>query len=67
MSTKTELLAYVAMLEKVSTRIRTSVKAGKTLEAVLAEKPTAEFDEKLGKGFLTPESFVRILYTDLAR
>ncbi len=66
MSTKKELQAYVEMLETVSARVRASVKAGKTLEEVIAEKPTAEFDEKLGKGFLTPDNFIKILFTDLS-
>ncbi len=67
MSSKKELQTYVDMLVSISERVRARVKEGKTLEEVIADKPTAEFDGKLGKGFLTPDNFVKILYTDLSR
>ena len=39
-------------------------KAGKSLEQVLAAKPTREFDEDWGK-FRKPEAFVEIAYNGL--
>ena len=39
---------------------------GKTMEEVLAAKPTQEYDSDWGGGFINPEQFVRILYKDLS-
>jgi len=47
-------------------KISKHILEGKTLEEVLALKPTQEFDVKWGQGFLTPDQFVQILYEDLS-
>ncbi len=36
--------------------------AGKSVQEVVAAKPTAEFDAKWGKGMLPPDQFVTIAY-----
>lgn len=59
------LRAYRDMLAKVRDRIAPLAKAGKTLDQVLATKPTAEFDAPWGKGFLKPEQFVAMVYASL--
>jgi cyclase len=61
-----ELAAFRDMLAKVRDRIQPMVASGKTLEQVIAAKPTSDFDEKLGKGLLKPEVFIEIVYTDFA-
>ena len=40
---------------------------GKSLEEVQAAKPSAEYDEALGKGFINPDNFVKEIYMDLSR
>ncbi len=65
LGTKTDLQAYRDMLSTVSNRIRSQVKDGKTLEQVLASKPTAEFDDVWGKGFLPPAKFVELIWKEL--
>jgi glyoxylase-like metal-dependent hydrolase (beta-lactamase superfamily II) len=55
------LQAFRDMLAGVRDRIRPLVEAGKTLEEIRAAKPTAEWDEKWGKGFMKPEQFVGIV------
>ncbi len=55
------------MLITVRDRIKKAISEGKSLEQVKASKPTAEFDEVWGKGFLNPDRFVEILYSDLSR
>jgi len=60
------LEAYRAMLATTSGRMREFVKAGKTVEQVLAEKPFATLDETLAWQFITAERYVRILYRDAA-
>lgn len=58
------LAAYRDMLVVTSGRVRELVKAGKTVDEVLAAKPNAEFDAKLAWAFITPERYARILYRD---
>jgi glyoxylase-like metal-dependent hydrolase (beta-lactamase superfamily II) len=64
---KADLEAYREMLATVSARVRGLVRQGRTLEQVVAAKPTAKYDEVWGKGFLPPEKFVAMLYGNLKR
>ncbi len=48
----------VKALLKRRDRILSGIRAGKTMEQIIASKPTAEFDEKR-KGRLAPDGFVR--------
>jgi cyclase len=59
------LQTYRTMVATVRDRIKRAVAAGQTLAQVQASKPTAEFDAVWGKGSITPERFVEIVYTDL--
>ena len=59
--TKADLKVYRDMLATVSGRIKALVKAGKTPDEIKAAKPTAEFDEKWGRAFLPPASFIDML------
>lgn len=59
---KADLKAYRDMLATVSARIRDQVKAGKSLAEVIDSKPTAEFDEQWGKGFLNSQRFTEMLF-----
>lgn len=65
LATKADLKAYRDMLAAVSANIRKQAKAGRTLEQVLTSKPTAKYDEVWGKGFLSPERFVTMLYGNI--
>jgi glyoxylase-like metal-dependent hydrolase (beta-lactamase superfamily II) len=56
---------YRTMLASVRDRVQKLKSAGKTLEEVQAAKPTAEFDEAWGKGRLTPNDFVALVYNTL--
>ena len=62
MAIKADLKAYRDMLSTVSKRISDQVKAGKSLAEVIDSKPTAEFDERWGGGFLNPQRFIEMLY-----
>ena len=66
LSTKSDLRAYREMLSKVSANIGRLIKAKKTLEQVVAAKPTREFDAVWGNGFLKPDQFVELVYRSLA-
>ena len=67
LASKADLKVYRDMLAAVSGNIRGQIKAGKTLEQVIASKPTAKYDEVWGKGFLAPEKFVEMLYKNLKK
>jgi glyoxylase-like metal-dependent hydrolase (beta-lactamase superfamily II) len=61
---KAGLAAYREMLATTSRRVRELAKAGKTVDEVLAAKPNADYDDKQGWAFITPERYARILYRD---
>jgi cyclase len=67
LGSKGDLKAYRDMLAAISAGIQRQIKAGKTLEQVVASKPTAKYDEVWGKGFLAPEKFVTMLYGNLKK
>ena len=62
-TSREKLEAYVAMLETLRGRILELVKAGKTLEEVIAAKPTQDFDAEHGD----PTNFVDRAYASLKR
>jgi glyoxylase-like metal-dependent hydrolase (beta-lactamase superfamily II) len=59
------MVAYRKMLAGIRERIAPQVDAGKSLEEVVALKPTGAFDEKWGQGFIKPDVFVELIYTSL--
>jgi glyoxylase-like metal-dependent hydrolase (beta-lactamase superfamily II) len=61
------LLRFRGMLVTVRDRVAKLVKEGKTLEQVTAAKPLADLDGVWGQGFMKPDMFLRVVYTDLAR
>ncbi|MFN2397887.1 MAG: MBL fold metallo-hydrolase [Gemmatimonadaceae bacterium] len=67
LSNRSGLRAYRAMLSTIRERVKREIAARKDLSAVLAAKPTAEFDAVWGKGFLPPQRFIEIVYADLSR
>jgi cyclase len=62
-ATQEKLAAYVAMLETLRGRILTMIKEGKTLEEVVAAKPTHDFDSVQGDS----TNFVDRAYMSLKR
>jgi len=65
-STRAELAAYRDMLVAVGRQVRELAEQGRSLDDVLAAKPTAPYDARYGKGGVSPERFVRLLFEDLA-
>lgn len=60
------LVAYREMLAVTSGRVRDLVKAGKSVDQVLAARPNADYDAKLAWSFITAERYLQILYRDAA-
>jgi glyoxylase-like metal-dependent hydrolase (beta-lactamase superfamily II) len=66
LASRQDLLNYRNMLMTVHVKTELAITQGQTLEEFIASKPTAEFDDALGKGFLTPEQFQTIVYKDVS-
>ncbi len=67
LATKAELTAYRDMLLVVRDNVKKLVDAGKSEAEVIAARPTASLDARWGNGFLKPDKFVKIVYSDLAK
>ena len=67
LSTAADLRPYRSMLVTMRDRIAAMIADGKTLEEVQAAKPSAEYDEALGKGFINPDNFVKEIYLSLSK
>lgn len=63
LSNKAELQSYHDMLKIIYGRVKALKGKGKSAAEVVAAKPTADFDEKWGGGFLKPDRWVEIIYT----
>ena len=61
------LQAYLEMLEAVRDRMNKLIADGKSLEQIIELRPNTDFDDAMGKGFINPETFLRILHSDLVR
>jgi glyoxylase-like metal-dependent hydrolase (beta-lactamase superfamily II) len=64
---KAELAAYRDMLVVVRDRVAKLVKAGKSQEAVVAARPTKEFEEKYGGANFNAEQWIGRAYVDQKR
>ena len=62
-----EIEQQLEMFAVVKQRILNSILDGQSLEDVIASKPTADFDPPRLAGAITPDRFVTLVYTDLAR
>lgn len=59
------LETYRKVITTVRDRVRDLKRGGKTLEQVQAAKPSAEFDAAWGKGLMSPDAFVGVVYATL--
>lgn len=64
---RAELQAYHDMLVEVRKRVADLVRKGRSLEQVKAAGTTREYDERWGKGFVTPDVFVQRLFIELSQ
>lgn len=63
----TEIRQQLEMFVTVRDRVLGAIRAGKTLDQVVASKPTADLDAPRMGGAITPDRFVALVYTDLSR
>ena len=67
LATRADYKAFRDMLAAVRDRMKPLVDAGRSLEQVVAAKPTAAQDARWGGGFIKPDQFVGLVYSDLVR
>jgi len=65
LTNKAEIKEYQNALISITANVEAAIKGGKSLEDIQAMKPTQEFDEKLGGGFIKPDVFVSFIYNSL--
>jgi glyoxylase-like metal-dependent hydrolase (beta-lactamase superfamily II) len=59
------LTEYHAFLVQARDKVQALVDRGMSLEQVVSAKPTAQWDESLGKVWITPEQMVTFIYNSL--
>lgn len=64
---KQELKDYHKLLKTLRSRMQKLIDEGKSIDEIIALKPFADYDDKLGNGFLNPEAFLRVLHGNMSR
>ena len=67
LTNKAGLMAYRAMLASARDRMARLVKDGKTEDQVIAAKPFADYDQKLGVNDEQSRNFIRVVYHSLKK
>jgi len=67
LGTKDDVQRFRDMLDAVQTNIEPMVTAGKSVDEVIAAKPTAEYDAKWGGFLFNGDQFTRLVYTGIAK
>jgi len=65
LGTKAELQSYREMLAGIRDRVKALIAQGKTLDQVIAARPTAQWDATWGGGFMKPDIFVGFVHRSL--
>ena len=66
LATVKDIQAERDMLVGVRDRVLSGIRAGETLEQIIASKPTEQFDERW-RGARSPDGFVKLIYQELSR
>lgn len=67
LSDKAGLQAFRDMLATVTGRIEAMMAAGRSLAEIQAARPTADYDDQLGGGFIEPDQWVALIHGGLQR
>ena len=65
LGTKADLQSYRNVMAAIRDRVKTLIAQGKTLDQIIAARPTAQYDATWGKGFLGPAVFVGFVHRSL--
>ena len=61
LTNRERVMVFRNLLNTVANRIQALLDEGLTAEAIVAAKPTAEFDAEWGQGFIQPDDWVRLV------
>jgi glyoxylase-like metal-dependent hydrolase (beta-lactamase superfamily II) len=61
-SNRAELMTYRDMLVAIREKVAALKRSGRSLEDIIAAKPTSEFDAKWGQSLITPALFTRLVF-----
>jgi glyoxylase-like metal-dependent hydrolase (beta-lactamase superfamily II) len=64
---KTEMIKYRDLLTSIRDRVAALKGEGKSLNEIVAAKPTAAYDAKWGKGFVNGEFFTKLVYKGVGK
>ena len=67
MATPADLREWLQVLRATRESMQSLIDKGLSEDEALAARPTAEFDEAYGGGFMNPENYNRLLYQSLSR
>ena len=65
LGTKADLQNYRNVLAGIRDRVKALIAQGKSLDQIVAAKPTAQWDPTWGKGFMGPDVFVGFVHRSL--
>jgi glyoxylase-like metal-dependent hydrolase (beta-lactamase superfamily II) len=64
---KTEMIEYRDILASIRDRVAALKGEGKSLNEIVAAKPTAAYDAKWGTGFVNGELFTKLVYKGIGK
>ena len=67
MATPDDLRDWLQVIRATRESVQNLIDRGLSEDEVVAARPTAEFDEQYGGGFMNPETYNRLLYQSLSR
>ena len=67
MATPDDLRDWLQVIRVTRESVQNLIDRGLSEDEVVAARPTAEFDEQYGGGFMNPETYNRLLYQSLSR
>jgi len=62
---KSELQYFRDMLNTISNNVEIAINEGKTLDQVIADKPSSNFDEEFGQSLIPADDLVTAIYKSL--
>jgi cyclase len=65
-ATRADLQDYRDMLVQVRQSVKDLIAAEKTMDEVVAAAPTKDFDARWGSGYVTPEVFIKMVFSSMA-
>ncbi len=67
MTDKATLAKHLEMLKTIKTNVQKLIDEGKTLEEVIAAKPTQVFDEEYGQVFIKPDQMAQFVFETIGK